>query len=143
MPFERRLVDQLSASGYRGKGAAVYIRSFETAGLKEIRGMTDMRIVQLIDNPLNTPVPNGTPRNAPYDFIVAGSKRTYADMITPVGLKEIATYADVVSPYKEVLIPRTASNELGTPTLVIADAHAAGLADPARRPGAMGVATAC
>mgnify|MGYP000356642027 CR=1 FL=1 len=127
LPLERRLVDQLSAAGYRGKGAAVYIQSFETAGLREIRGMTDMRIVQLIDNPLNTPAPNGTPRNAPYDSIAAGSKRTYADMITPVGLKEIATYADVISPYKEVLIPRTANNELGTPTSVIADAHAAGL----------------
>lgn len=127
LPLERRLVDQLNAAGYRGKGAAVYIQSFEPASLKEIRGMTDMRIVQLIDNPLNTPAPNGTPRNAPYDFIAAGSKRTYADMITPIGLKEIATYADVVSPYKEVLIPRTASNELGMPTSVIADAHAAGL----------------
>ena len=127
LPLERRLIDQLSAAGYRGKGAAVYIQSFEPASLKEIRGITDMRIVQLIYNPLNTPAPNGTPRNAPYDFLAAGSKRTYADMITPVGLKEIATYADVVSPYKEVLIPRTASNELGTPTSVIADAHAAGL----------------
>lgn len=127
LPLERRLVDQLNKAGYAGKDAAVYIQSFEPASLKEIRGMTQMRIVQLIDNPLNKPASNGAPRNAPYDFVVAGDKRTYADMVTPAGLREIATYADVVSPYKEVLIPRNSNNELGAPTSVITDAHTAGL----------------
>ncbi|WP_426102349.1 glycerophosphodiester phosphodiesterase [Massilia sp. TSP1-1-2] len=127
LPLEKRLVDQLVASGYRGKAAAVFIQSFEVANLKELRGMTDMRIVQLIDNPKNPPAPNGAPRNAPYDFVAAGSARTYADMVTPAGLKDIAAYADVVSPYKEVIIARTAANELGTPTSFVADAKAAGL----------------
>ncbi|WP_073214902.1 glycerophosphodiester phosphodiesterase [Massilia sp. CF038] len=127
LPLEKRLVDQLAANGYRGKDAAVFIQSFETANLKELRGMTEMRIVQLIDNPANPPAPNGVPRNAPYDFIAAGNKRSYADLVTPAGLKEIALYADVVSPYKEVIIPRTAANELGQPTRFVADAKAAGL----------------
>ncbi|QYF95953.1 glycerophosphodiester phosphodiesterase [Massilia sp. PAMC28688] len=127
LPMEKRLVDQLTASGYKGKDAPVFIQSFEVANLKEIRAMTDMRIVQLIDNPRNGPAPNGAPRNAPYDFVAAGSKRTYADLVTPAGLKEIATYADVVAPYKEVIIPRTAANELGTHTSFVADAKAAGL----------------
>ena len=127
LPLEKRLVDQLVASGYRGKAAAVFIQSFEVANLKELRGMTDMRIVQLIDNPKNPPAPNGAPRNAPYDFVAAGSARTYADMVTPAGLKDIAAYADVVSPYKEVIIARTAANELGSPTSFVADAKAAGL----------------
>ncbi|HEY0063930.1 MAG TPA: glycerophosphodiester phosphodiesterase, partial [Telluria sp.] len=127
LPLEKRLVDQLVANGYRGKAAAVFIQSFETANLKELRGMTEMRIVQLIDNPNNPPAPNGVPRNAPYDFIAAGSKRSYADLVTPAGLKEIALYADVVSPYKEVIIARTAANELGQPTSFVADAKAAGL----------------
>nr|WP_229512854.1 glycerophosphodiester phosphodiesterase [Massilia sp. AB1] len=117
LPMERRLVDTLLANGYRGKQAAVYIQSFETANLKELRTMTDMRLVQLIDSPAN----------APYDFVAAKTGRTYADLITPAGLKEIAAYADVVSPYKEIIIPRTAANELGTPTSFVADAHAAGL----------------
>lgn len=127
LPLEKRLVDQLVASGYRGKGAAVYIQSFEVANLKELRGMTEMRLVQLIDNPKNAPAPNGAPRNAPYDFVAAGNGRTYADLVTPAGLKDIAVYADVVSPYKEVIIPRTAANELGTATSFVADARAAGL----------------
>ena len=127
LPLEKRLIDQLVASGYRGKAAAVFIQSFEVANLKELRGLTDMRIVQLIDNPKNAPAANGAPRNAPYDFVAAGSTRTYADLVTPAGLKEIATYADVVSPYKEVIIARTAANELGTATTFVADAKAAGL----------------
>ncbi len=127
LPMEKRLVDLLTASGYKGKAAPVFIQSFETANLKELRTMTEMRIVQLIDNPKNAPAPNGAPRNAPYDFVAAGSKRTYADLVTPAGLKEIATYADVVAPYKEVIIPRTAANELGAATSFVADAKTAGL----------------
>jgi glycerophosphoryl diester phosphodiesterase len=127
LPLEKRLVDLLVASGYKGKDAAVYLQSFEVANLKELRSMTTMRIVQLIDNPNNPPASNGAPQNAPYDFVAAKNGRTYADLITPAGLKEIAVYADVVSPYKTVIIPRTAANELGAPTSVVADAHAAGL----------------
>ena len=117
LPMERRLVDTLLANGYRGKDAAVYIQSFETANLKELRTMTDMRLVQLLDSPAN----------APYDFVAANNGRSYADLVTPAGLKEIATYADVVSPYKEIIIPRTGANELGAPTQFIANARAAGL----------------
>ena len=126
LPLEKRLVDVLVANGYKGKNAAVFIQSFEVANLKELRGMTEMRLVQLVDNPLNPPV-NGVPRNAPYDFIAAGSNRTYADLVTPAGLKEIAQYADAVSPYKEVIIPRDAKNELGATTSFVTAAHAAGL----------------
>lgn len=126
LPLEKRLVDTLVNNGYKGKDAAVYIQSFEVANLKEIRGMSQFRIVQLIDNPNNAPV-NGTPRNAPYDFIASGSKLTYGDMVKPAGLKDIASYADVVAPYKEVIIPRTSANELGNPTSLVADARAAGL----------------
>jgi len=117
LPLEKRLVDTLSAAGYRGKDAAVFIQSFEVANLKELHGMTDMRLVQLIDSP-NT---------APYDFVMAGNGRTYASMISAAGLKEVAAYATVVSPYKEIIIPRTAANELGTPSAFVANARAAGL----------------
>tara|TARA_B100001105_G_C22396238_1_gene446869 strand:+ start:198 stop:1349 length:1152 start_codon:yes stop_codon:yes gene_type:complete len=125
LPLEKRLVDTLVANGYRGKDAAVYIQSFEVGNLKEIRAMSSFRIVQLVDNPLNAPV-NGVPRNAPYDFIAAGSSVNYGAMVTAAGLKDIAAYADVVSPYKEVIIPRVAG-ELGATTSVVSDAHAAGL----------------
>ncbi|WP_229425163.1 MULTISPECIES: glycerophosphodiester phosphodiesterase [unclassified Massilia] len=117
LPLEKRLVDVLAANGYRGKEAAVFIQSFETENLKELRSMTDIRLVQLIDSP----------SNAPYDFVAAGNGRTYASMITAAGLKEVAAYANVVSPYKEIIIPRTSANELAAPTGFVANAHAAGL----------------
>ena len=64
---------------------------------------------------------------APYDFVVAGDQRTYADLAKPDGLAEIATYADGVGVNKNLIIPRDASGALVTPTTLVADAHAAGL----------------
>ena len=78
--------------------------------------MTDVTIAQLV---------SGSGR--PYDFTAAADPRTYKDLVTPAGLAEIATYADGVGLEKSVMIPRTAAGTLGTPTPVIADAHAAGL----------------
>ena len=118
LPLERRLVDVLAANGYRGRDAAVFIQSFEVGNLKELRAMAGYRLVQLV----------GAPAEAPYDAVAAGSGLTYADMITPNGLREIARYADVVAPYKTIVIPRDAAGELGAPTRFVQDARAAGLA---------------
>ena len=116
LPLEKRLVDALDANGYRGKAAPVFIQSFEVANLKEIRKLTDVRIVQLL---------SGSGR--PEDFRLAGDTRTYADISTAAGLREIASYANGIGPEKGMVIPRTAQNTLGTPTSLVADAHAAGL----------------
>ncbi|MEC5388228.1 glycerophosphodiester phosphodiesterase [Uliginosibacterium sp. H3] len=126
-PLEETLVKTLHDAGFHGKGAPVYIQSFEVANLKMLRKMTDLPLVQLIDNPNNKPAANGTPRNAPWDFIASGDKRSYADLTTAAGLKEVATYADAVGAYKEIVIPRTADNRMGMPTSFVVDAHAAGL----------------
>jgi glycerophosphoryl diester phosphodiesterase len=122
LPLERRLVEQMHAAGYRGKAAAVIIQSFEPASLKEMRALTGIHIMQLIDNPKGR---GG--KSQPYDFTAAGDTRSYADMITPTGLKDIALYADIVAPTKDVIIPRDAGGHLTTPTRFVADAHAAGL----------------
>jgi len=115
--LERRLVDALAANGYRGRDAAVFIQSFEVGNLKELRAMTGYRLVQLV-----------APGGAPYDALAAGSGLTYADMITPDGLRAIARYADVVAPYKTIVIARDASGELGAPTRFVQDARSAKLA---------------
>jgi glycerophosphoryl diester phosphodiesterase len=94
----------------------VFIQSFETGNLRELNGLTDLPLVQLINN-----------TGKPYDFVVNGDPRTYADLATPAGLAEIATYADGVGVNKALIIPRTTDGRLGTPTALIADAHAAGL----------------
>ncbi len=127
LPLEARLVEQLESNGYKGSDAPVFIQSFEVANLKQLRTLTRIRLVQLIDNPALPPAANGAPRNKPYDFVVANDARTYADLVTPAGLKEIAGYADVVAPYKTVIIARDASNNLAAPTGFVEHAHAAGL----------------
>ena len=118
LALEPRLVEVLAANGYRGRDAAVFIQSFEVGNLKELRALAGYRLVQLVS----------MPSEAPYDALAAGSGLTYADMITPHGLREIARYADVVAPYKTIVIPRDAAGGLASPTRFVQDARAAGLA---------------
>ncbi len=118
LPLEKRLVDVLAANGWNSKNAPVFIQSFEVANLKEMRTMTTARIVQLLSS-----------SGRPYDFVAAGASETrrYADVITPAGLKEVATYANAIGPSKDMVIPLVSGN-LGTPTALVANAKAAGLA---------------
>ncbi len=116
LPMEKLLVHTLERYGYKGRHGLAYIQSFEVGNLKALAKMTQLPLVQLID---------GT--GAPYDFVAGHDPRTYADMITPAGLEEIATYAQAIGPYKLLIIPRTADGKLGEPTSLVADAHAQGL----------------
>ncbi|WP_448810158.1 esterase-like activity of phytase family protein [Agromyces bauzanensis] len=116
LSLEEPLVAQLAANGVDDADAPVIVQSFEVANLRELDGLTDVALAQLI-----------SPSGRPYDFTVAGDARTYADLVTPAGLEEIAGYADGIGIEKSVAIPRTAGGTLGTPTAVIADAHRAGL----------------
>lgn len=105
-PLETALVSALNAAGWTNKTAPVFIQSFEINNLKQLRGMTGVRLVQLLscyDNDLATGNCIYIPLDAdsaPGDWIAANDRRTYADMITPAGLATIATYADGVGPWK-------------------------------------------
>ncbi|WP_236779143.1 esterase-like activity of phytase family protein [Agromyces seonyuensis] len=109
------LVAELRANDLDRRNAPVIVQSFEVGNLVELNGMTKAPIAQLITG------------GKPYDFVVSGDPRTYADLVTPAGLAQIAAYADGVGLEKSVMIPRTAAGTLGTPTAVIADAHRVGL----------------
>jgi glycerophosphoryl diester phosphodiesterase len=116
LSLEEPLVATLHANGYRGPRAPVFIQSFETANLRELNRMTQVPLAQLLD---------ATGR--PYDFVVAGDPRTYADLATPAGLEEIAGYADGVGVNKNLIVPRDADQNLLEPTTLVRDAHRAGL----------------
>ena len=116
LPLEEPLVQALRANGYRGRNAPVFIQSFEVGNLQRLNRMTNVQLVQLIDA-----------IGKPYDFVVAGDPRTYADLVTPAGLAEIATYADGIGPNKNLIVPRDAQNRLMAPTTLVRDAHRAGL----------------
>jgi glycerophosphoryl diester phosphodiesterase len=116
LSLEEPLVATLRANGYQGRRAAVYIQSFEVSNLKDLDDMTRLRLVQLINE-----------EGKPYDFVVSGDPRNYADLITREGLAEIATYADGIGPSKNLIVPRDEQNRLTRPTNLVRRAHRAGL----------------
>ena len=116
LPLEEPLLALLQENGYRGRTASVYIQSFEVGNLKRLREVTDLPLIQLMEA-----------AGRPWDFTVTGDLRTYHDMATPAGLKEIATYADGIGPDKRMIVPEGPDHHLLPPTLLVADAHAAGL----------------
>jgi glycerophosphoryl diester phosphodiesterase len=116
LPLEPPLLRALADAGWTNASAPVFIQSFETANLRSLRGVTGVRLVQLMEA-----------QGRPYDFTLAGDARTYADLATPAGLAEIATYADGIGPAKALVIPRGADGRLAAPSRLVADAHAAGL----------------
>ena len=117
LPLERRLIDVLAANGWNSKDAPVFIQSFEVANLKEMRALTTVRITQLLSS-----------QGRPFDFVAAGAgeTRSYADLITPAGLREVATYANGIGPSKDMVIP-VVSGALGTSTALVTNAKAANL----------------
>jgi glycerophosphoryl diester phosphodiesterase len=113
LPLEERLVAALQRNGYIDEDSPVIIQSFEVGNLQRLNVMTRVRLAQLV---------NCTGR--PWDFVVSGDSRTYADLVTPTGLDFVRSYADVVAVCKDLLIPVGSDGSLGPPTPVIADAHA-------------------
>jgi glycerophosphoryl diester phosphodiesterase len=63
----------------------------------------------------------------PYDFVVAGDRRTYGDLMTSTELAVIGTYAHGIGPDKRSIVPQGFDAALLAPTGLVADAHRAGL----------------
>jgi len=116
LPMEETLLRVLQRWGYTGKEAPVFIQSFETANLRKLRTLTAVPLIQLLND-----------EGKPFDFVLRGDPRTYTDLVTPTGLREIATYADGIGPNKNLIIPRSADGTLGVTTRLVDDAHAHGL----------------
>lgn len=116
LAMEEPLVKLLHRFGYRGRNAPVFIQSFEVGNLKKLARMTDLPLVQLLDA-----------SGKPFDFVVSGDSRTYADLAKPAGLREIARYAAGIGVNKALMIPLTRQGFLGTPSTLVGDAHAKGL----------------
>lgn len=105
-PTDALLVRQLQAAGWNDARAPVFIQSFEVDNLKRIHAMTGIRLIQLVAGE-GGPADDAAP--------------SYAAMLTPAGLGDIAAYAYGIGPDKAQLWQGDA------PTMLVADAHAAGL----------------
>ena len=117
LPLEERLVAILHGAGYVGRGAPVFLQSFETGNLRALRRMTELPLIQLLDDD----------EGQPWDLAAAGDPRTYRDLRAPEGLAAIAGYADGIGPRKRLIVPAGADGALLPATTLVDDAHRAGL----------------
>lgn len=115
-PTEPKLVAILKRNGLDRPDAPAIIQSFEVSNLIALHKQIRTPLLQLT-----------SATGAPADFVANGDKRTYADLVTPQGLREVAKYAKYLGPDKAQVIPRDKNDNLGTPTALVADAHKAGL----------------
>lgn len=121
LSLEEPLVNILNQYGLSDRNSPVFIQSFETANLKALKQITNVPLVQLLND-----------TGQPYDFIADPqpqnhNSRTYRDLITPQGLREIADYADAIGVNKRLIIPTKVEGHLLPPTSLLDDAHAQGL----------------
>jgi glycerophosphoryl diester phosphodiesterase len=116
LPLEEPLLAALERRGWSDRNAPVFLQSFETGNLRDLRQKTGVRLIQLLDEP-----------GRPWDFTVSGDLRTYRDLATPEGLAWIATYADGIGPHKRLIVPMDHDRLLLPPTRLVEDAHRAGL----------------
>lgn len=117
LALEPLLLAALEANGYTDAGAPVFVQSFEVQNLKDLSRLTKVRLIQLMEDA----------RLQPYDFIAAGDRRSYGDLMTPQALAEIATYAHGIGPWRRSIVPQRADGTLLPPTDLVAAAHKAGL----------------
>jgi glycerophosphoryl diester phosphodiesterase len=107
------LLDALRAYGLGTRESPVFVQCFEIATLRALRASTPVRLVLLLSG-----------NDVPYDRAVAGDLRTGTQLVSPESLKDIAHFADAVGVHSRMVV----GGEPGDPaTLLVADAHAAGL----------------
>lgn len=147
LSLEEPLVKILQDNGLDQADSPVYIQSFEVGNLKDLNRLIDVPLVQLYDA-TDIALDGSLIETQPYDFVVSGDTRTYADLRTPEGLEEVKTYADGIGPWKRMIVSvkgtdgdgdgkaddvngdgvvNDADKSLAEPTTLVQDAHAAGL----------------
>ncbi|WP_375001352.1 glycerophosphodiester phosphodiesterase [Aeromicrobium sp. CTD01-1L150] len=110
------LLRSLRHIGWDHGRAPVLVQSFETSNLRELSRQSRVPLLQLT-----------AATGAPYDLVEQGDDTTYADLMSPRGLRDVARYADWIGPEKNSIIPRDAEGRLSEPSSVVRDAHRAGL----------------
>ncbi|MGK3200261.1 glycerophosphodiester phosphodiesterase [Amycolatopsis sp. MEPSY49] len=115
-PTEPKLVSILKRNGLDRPDAPAIIQSFEVSNLIDLHKQLRTPLLQLT-----------SATGAPADFVAKGDPRTYKDIVTPQGLRDVAKYAKYLGPDKSQIIPLDAAGNLTSPTALVADAHKAGL----------------
>ncbi|MDA3556143.1 glycerophosphodiester phosphodiesterase [Acinetobacter sp. AOR15_HL] len=123
LAMEDTLLKTLAKYKYTRDIAPVYLQSFEVSNLKYLKDQLDLhktikhaQIIQLYDAKTSQPA----------DFVESGDTKTYADLATAQGLKDVAKYANGVGPSKGYILSFNDKGSVQT-TSFISDAHTAGL----------------
>jgi len=123
LAMEDALLKTLAKYKYTRDIAPVYLQSFEVSNLKYLKDQLDLhktikhaQIIQLYDAKTSQPA----------DFVESGETKTYADLATAQGLKDVAKYANGVGPSKGYILNFNDNGSVQT-TSFISDAHTVGL----------------
>lgn len=116
LPLEGTLAKTLKSNGLDKRDGRAIVQSFEPSSLRLLR--KELRVQALQDL---------SATGAPYDTVATGKGPTFAEMITPAGLKEIRAYAEWIGPDKSLVISLKPDGSLGSPTALVKDAHDAKL----------------
>lgn len=121
LAMEDTLLKTLSKYQYSRDIAPIYLQSFEVGNLKYLKNQLDLhksvkhaQLIQLYDSP----------EARPADYVAQNNPKTYADLATAQGLKDVSTYANGVGPWKVYVFKDAAMTQT---TSFIADAHKANL----------------
>ncbi|MEV6327406.1 glycerophosphodiester phosphodiesterase [Streptomyces sp. NPDC051909] len=117
LALEERLARLLRRYGRHRADSPVFLQSFEPGSIQWLAKLVDSPRVVLLSGAATRP----------WDFVEAGDPRTVADLVTPAGLRWIASYAQGIGPTLDLILPRDASGRLGAETTLVRDAHAQGL----------------
>jgi glycerophosphoryl diester phosphodiesterase len=107
LKLEDRLIAVLEKAGWNNAEAPVFIQSFEQSNLMELNKKTNVRLVQLLDADdvtFDGKISFAAPYDRPFDWVAKGDQRTFGDLLTRDGLKEIKSYADGVGPWKRYIV---------------------------------------
>ncbi|NJC65945.1 glycerophosphodiester phosphodiesterase [Planosporangium flavigriseum] len=112
LPLEDLLVRLLRRYGLDKPGAPAFVQSFEAANLRLLHDKYGLRTRKVFLTGSGNP---------------CGDPRSYADYLTPAGLRELSAFVAGIGPEKSQVIPRNADGSLGKPSSLVANAHTAGL----------------
>ncbi|MFD4767969.1 glycerophosphodiester phosphodiesterase [Streptomyces niveus] len=115
--LEERLAKLLRRYGRDHRDSALFLQSFEPTSMQRMAKLVSTPRVVLFD----------AANTQPWDFKQTGDPRFVADLIKPEGLKWIASFAQGIGPWVDLIIPKDATGKLGKPTTLVRDAHAKGL----------------
>lgn len=119
LPMEDRVLKVLRRNGLDRAHPALptVIQSFEVGNLQYLHRHSRIPLVQLT-----------SAAGAPADFVAKGDPRTYADITSPTGLKQVARYATWLGPDKAQIVPLDATTgRMKAPTSLVRDSHRVGL----------------